>query len=89
MSVDAIQAYEEHVFVAAPDVRPIVERALDVAADSGWKRMSDQIANEMLDGYSIYYGVVFSDRDSLEQAMRLLPASLAANIRLGPPPGRD
>lgn len=82
-SVDAVQAYEEHVFVAASDVRAIVERALGVAADSGWKRMSDQIANEMLDGYSIYYGVVFSDRESLERAMRLLPSSLAANIRLG------
>jgi len=82
-SVDAIQAYEEHVFVAAPDVCPIVERALDLAADSGWKRMSDQIASEMLHGYFIYYGVVFSDRDSLEQAMGMLPASLAANIRLG------
>lgn len=83
MSVDAIQAYEEHVFVAAPDVWPLVERALEVAADSGWKRMSDQIASEMLDGYSIYYGVIFSDRDAVAQAMRLLPASLAANIRLG------
>ena len=83
VSVDAIQAYEEHVFVAAPDVCLMVERALKVAADSGWKRMSDQIAGETLDGYSIYYGVVFSDRDSLEQAMRLLPASLAANVRLG------
>lgn len=82
-SVDAIQAYEEHVFVAAPDVRPVVERALEVAADSGWKRMSDQIATEMLDSYSIYYGVTFSDREALESAMRLLPASLAANIRLG------
>lgn len=82
-SVDAIQAYEEHVFVAAPEIRPVVERALDVAADSGWKRMSDQIASEMLDGYSIYYGVTFSDRDALEQAMRLLPESLAASIRLG------
>lgn len=83
MSVDAIQAYEEHVFVAAPDVRSVVERALELAADSGWRRMSDQIANDVLPGYSIYYGVVFSDRDSLEAAMRLLPASLAANIRLG------
>ncbi|MGY4100430.1 hypothetical protein ACW2Q0_12875 [Nocardia sp. R16R-3T] len=82
-TVDAVQAYEEHVFVAARDVRPMVERALKVAADSGWKRMSDQIASEMFDGYSIYYGVTFSDREALESAMRLLPASLAANIRLG------
>ena len=82
-SVDAIQAYEEHVFVAAPDVRPWVERTLEVAADSGWKRMRDRVASETFDGYSIYYGVVFSDPDSLEQAMRLLPTPLAANIRLG------
>ncbi|WP_111832677.1 hypothetical protein [Actinomadura madurae] len=82
-SVDAIQAYEEHVLVVAPDLRPMVERALEVAADSGWNRMSDQIAGEILDGYSIYYGVVFSDRDALQQALRLLPARLAADIRLG------
>lgn len=83
VSVDAIQAYEEHVLVAAPGVRPMVERALAVAADPGWKRMHDEIAGELLDGYSIYYGVVFSDHDSLERAIQLLPASLAANIRLG------
>lgn len=83
MSVDAIQAYEEHVFIAAPDARPTVERALEVAADSGWKRVSGQVASGMLDGYSIYYGVVFSDHDSLELAMRLLQASVAANLRHG------
>ncbi|MES9537538.1 hypothetical protein [Actinomadura sp. NPDC000600] len=82
-SVDAIQAYEEHVLVAAPDLRPLVERALEMAADQGWNRMSDQIASEILDGYSIYYGVVFSDGDALERALRMLPAALAAGIRLG------
>lgn len=82
-SVDAIQAYEELVFVAAPEVRPMVERALNVAADTGWRLMNDQITTEMLDGYAVYYGVVFSDRDALEHAMGLLPAAFAANIRFG------
>ncbi|QLY33302.1 hypothetical protein H0264_14625 [Nocardia huaxiensis] len=82
-SVDAIQAYEEHVFLTVWDIQTTVERALKEAADSGWKRMSDQIASEILHGYSIYYGVTFSDHEALESAMRLLPASLAAKLRPG------
>ncbi|MFI2486873.1 hypothetical protein ACH47X_08185 [Promicromonospora kroppenstedtii] len=82
-SVDAIQAYEEHVFVVAPEVVSVVEGALAVAADPGWRRMDDGIATEMLHNYAIYYGVTFSNANSLEQAVQLLPESLAARIYLG------
>lgn len=83
-SVEAIQAYEEHVLIAAPEVRKTVEKAIKRAADPGWRRLGDRVTESMLGrGYSVYHSVVFSDREALEQAMDTLPARLASDVHLG------
>lgn len=83
MSVDALEAYEEHVVAATSDLAPAVEQALQRAADIGWRKVADTIAYEILSGYSIYFRVVFSDHDALTSAIRTLPSATAGHIRLG------
>lgn len=83
MSVDALQAYEEHVVAVTTDLAPAVEQALRTAADTGWRKVTDAIADNILSGYAIYFRVTFSDRDALAAAIRKLPGAAAGQIRLG------
>jgi hypothetical protein len=83
LSIDALQPYEEHAFAVAPEVVPAVERTLTTAADVGWHRMAPAIADQILPGYAIYYGITFAHRAALEAALATLPLSIAANLRVG------
>jgi hypothetical protein len=83
LSVDAVQAYEEHVFAVRPEDARDVEAALSLAADSDWKRLGDSFAEQLLSGYAIYYGITFSDKERLAEAIHLLPWKVAGNIQLG------
>lgn len=83
LAVDAVQPYEEHVFAVARQLSPSVESVLRAAADSGWQKMSDTLAERLLGGYSIFYRVTFSDQKRLETAARMLPGTTAAPIRIG------
>lgn len=82
-SVDALTPFEDHLIVAAPEIRNDVERALDIAADKGWRRLRDKSANRIIPNYSIYHSVTFSSSESLEEASKYLPASISRRIRLG------
>ncbi len=83
LAVDAVQPYEEHVFAVARHLSPGVEEVLRSAADSGWQKMKDTIAERLLGGYSIFYRVTFSDQKLLEAATRALPGTTAAPLRIG------
>ena len=83
MSVDALQPYEEHALVVASTSTAAVERALKDAADSGWRRMDQSIADKIFSNYAIFYCVTFSDREALEAAMGVLPTAVASNFRVG------
>lgn len=84
MSVDALQPYEEHVFITASEVAASVERALTDAAGRGWRRLSPQTATRMLGAdYVIFDRIVFSDRDTLDAAIAALPGGVATSLRLG------
>lgn len=83
LSVDALQPYEEHAFIVAPALVTTVERALTTAADVGWRRIPTAIADEILPGCAIYYGITFADREALESALGMLPSGVAANLRVG------
>ncbi|MER6936441.1 hypothetical protein ABTX24_07340 [Nocardioides sp. NPDC127514] len=83
MSVDALEAYEEHVVAVTTDFASAVEQALGTAADTGWRKVADAIANNILSGYAIYFRVTFSDRDALTAAIRRLPGAAVGQIRLG------
>jgi len=83
LSVDALQPYDDHAFVVAPEAVDAVERALQTAADVGWHRVAPAIADRILPGYAIYYGITFADREALESALAVLPLHVAANFRVG------
>jgi hypothetical protein len=83
MSVDALQPYEEHALLVSSESVSAVEQVLRDAADSGWQRMNQAIADRILGGYAIFYGVAFSDQGALEAAMKALPISVASNLRVG------
>ena len=83
LSVDAVRAYEEHVFAARLGIAPDIEAALARAADPGWCRLKDRVADGLFSGYAIYEGVTFSDKDRLTEAIRLLPKKSLGNIHLG------
>lgn len=83
MSVDALQPYEEHAFLVAPESISAVEQVLTDAADAGWRRMSQSIADQLFRGYAIYYRITFSDDRRLDSALADLPINVAANLRVG------
>lgn len=83
MSVDALQPYEEHAFLVAPESISAVEAVLKDAADGGWQRMAQSIADQIFHGYAIFYRVAFSDQDALESATAGLPINVASNLRVG------
>lgn len=83
LSVDAVQAYEEHVFAARLEDAPDVEAALSRAADDTWQRLKDPFADQLLSGYAIYYGIAFSDEERLAEAIDLLPRKVVGNLQLG------
>ena len=83
MSVDALLPYEEHALLVASEAIPAVDQALKDAADSGWQRMNQSIADQIFGGYAIFYGVSFSDQQALETAMAALPVAVASNLRVG------
>jgi hypothetical protein len=84
MSVDAIQPFEEHIFVVADDAAPAVRQALDSAADIGWRALEQSFAARLLgDGLTIFSRVVFSDRDHLDTALAAMPGAVAAGLRRG------
>lgn len=83
MSVDALLPYQEHALLVALESIPAVEQALKDAADSGWQRMNQSIADRIFAGHAIFYGVRFSDQRALETAMEALPIAIASNLRVG------
>jgi hypothetical protein len=84
MSVDAVRPYEEHVFIATSEVAAAVGRALDAAADAGWRQLPPQTAARLVGaGYVIFGQVVFSAPDRLDAAIATLPGGVATSLRLG------
>jgi len=83
MSVDALQPYEEHVFLVAQEAVDEVERVLTSAADGGWRRVSQPIVDQHFRGYAIYFGITFSDQAALESALIKLSVNVVASLRTG------
>lgn len=69
VSCEAVEPYAEHLLAVHPDLAPAVRRALEEAADPGW-RLVRQSANEpLLAGFEVYRRVRFSDEAKLERAL--------------------
>lgn len=84
MSIDSVQPFEEHVFVAAADAAPAVSQALRSAADPGWRPLDPAFTARLLgSGFSIFDRVVFSDPDRLDSALAAMPGGLASGLRRG------
>jgi hypothetical protein len=84
MSADAVQPYEEHVFVVSDSAAANVERTLHAAADGAWNRLGAHVADSLFgSGFVIFEKVSFSDEARLEQALRSLPGNVAAYLRVG------
>jgi hypothetical protein len=84
MSADALQPYEEHVFVVSEPAAAGVERTLRTAADGAWNQLSAHMADRLFGGgFAIFEKVTFSDESRLEEALRSLPGAVAAYLRVG------
>ncbi|MGN6607666.1 MAG: hypothetical protein ACTHMS_11745 [Jatrophihabitans sp.] len=85
MSVDLVQPFEEHVFVSSTDAAGAVNQALRSAADEGWRALDSAFADRLLGsgGFSVFDRVVFSDQERLDNALALMPGSVAAGLRRG------
>lgn len=80
---DAAQAYEQHIFAVRPSLRGDIEAVLDLGADRGWQPMRSDYASQVLPGYSIYYGITFSDEERFREAIGLLGGAVATSLQLG------
>ncbi|WP_344687396.1 hypothetical protein [Blastococcus jejuensis] len=84
MSIDSVQPFEEHVFVAATDAARAVSQALRSAADPGWRPLDPAFTAKLLgSGFSIFDRVVFSDQERLDSALAAMPGALASGLRRG------
>ncbi|MBB1039825.1 MULTISPECIES: hypothetical protein [unclassified Dietzia] len=81
ISVESVEAFEEHLLVVSPTMLISAERLLNGAADSGWRKMESRMAHEVLPGFTIYFGVVFSDETKLMAVLDEVPSSTARSFK--------
>jgi hypothetical protein len=84
LSVDAMEAYEEHVLVVSADMIDAVKQVLDTAADAGARQVPSVLTARMVgSGFAIFIKVRFSETKRLEAAVAALPVMVASRLRLG------
>jgi hypothetical protein len=80
LSAAAIRPFTEHLIVVSAEFSSEVQRVLQQAADTGWLVIQQPASRPLLPGFAIFRNVVFSEADSLAEALRSAPGLLRAVI---------
>lgn len=83
VSGGTIEPYVDHVIAAYGDLARDVRRVLEVAADPGWRTVTQQATQPLLSGFAIFYRVSFSDPASLDDALANASSLVRRRIRPG------
>ena len=81
VSVESVEPYATHVVVGSSENSADLHRMLTTAADPGWRLIPQPQERLLLPGFSIYYGVSFSNPDLLNQALAASSDLLRSVIR--------